>query len=185
MTKQDKKMIWIAAALIIIAALIKVLSFVKGYSFSPMIGLAVFSGAVMKDKKFAFVLPLFSMFLGDLFFEVFNITAGFYGWVQLVGYSILTIITIFGFNLKKFSPLNIAAFSISSSLIFFILSNSSVWIFSNGYYAKNFSGFIDCLVAGIPFLKNGLVTDLVFSAILFGGYSLARQRSTDQKTITG
>ena len=75
-------------------------------NFSPIIGMAIFSGAVIGDKRLAFVLPIVSMFLSDVMFEVFNIAPGFWGWGQLVGYGILAIITIFGFQLRKINVLN-------------------------------------------------------------------------------
>ncbi len=181
MFKQDKKMIWIAAAMILAAALLRLALY--PHNFSPVIAMALFSGAVVKDKKLAFALPLFSMFLADVCFELFNIAPGFWGWGQLIGYGIIAAITIFGFNLKKITALNVAGFSVSSSLIFFFLSNSSVWVFSKGYYAKSFSGWMDCLAAGVPFLKNGLAADLFYSAILFGTYVLINQYSSKKIII--
>lgn len=178
MFKQDKKMIWIAAAMIVFAALLRLVLY--PHNFSPVIAMALFSGAVVKDKKLAFALPLFSMFLADVCFELFNITTGFWGWGQLIGYGIIAAITIFGFNLKKITALNVAGFSVASSLIFFFLSNSSVWVFSKGYYAKSFSGWMDCLAAGVPFLKTGLAADLFYNAVLFGSYVLVLQNSRNK-----
>jgi hypothetical protein len=132
----------------------------------------LFGGAVIKDKKLAFALPLLAMFLSDFIFEVTNIATGFWGWGQLVGYGILALITFFGFKLKKINVQNVTGFSIASSLIFFFLSNTSVWIFDTTTYAQNFSGWINCLAAGIPFLKHGLASDLVYSGLFFGVYVL-------------
>lgn len=175
MNKQEKRMIWIAAAMIICAALLRLVLY--PHNFSPVIAMALFSGAVVKDKKLAFALPLFSMFLSDVGFQVFNIATGFWGWGQLIGYAIIAALTIFGFSLKKINAIKLLGFSISSSLIFFFLSNSTVWIFSKGYYAASFSGWMDCLTAGVPFLKTGLVADLFYSVVLFGSYVLLQQNS--------
>ena len=82
-------------------------------NFSPVIAMALFSGSVIKDKKLAFALPLLAMFISDILFEVTNIAVGFWGWGQLVGYGIFALITVFGFNLKKINPLNVAGFSIA------------------------------------------------------------------------
>jgi hypothetical protein len=170
MMKQNTTMFIIAVVMIITAALSRIAFY--PLNFSPVIAMALFGGAIIKDKKLAFALPLFAMFLSDVIFEVTNIAPGFWGWGQLVGYGILALITIFGFNLKKINIGYVTGFSIASSLIFFFLSNTSVWIFDTTTYAQNFSGWINCLAAGIPFLKNGLAADLVYSALFFGGYVL-------------
>jgi hypothetical protein len=170
MMKQNTTMFLIAAVMILAAALSRIAFY--PLNFSPVIAMALFGGAVIKDKKLAFALPLLAMLLSDFIFEITNIATGFWGWGQLVGYGILALITVFGFNLKKINVQNVTGFSIVSSLIFFLLSNTSVWIFDNTTYAQNFGGWVNCLAAGIPFLKNGLAADLVYSALFFGGFVL-------------
>ena len=170
MMKQNTTMFLIAVVMILAAALSRIAFY--PLNFSPVIAMALFGGAVIKDKKLAFALPLLAMFLSDVIFEFTNIATGFWGWGQLIGYGIFALITIFGFNLKKISVQNVTGFAIASSLIFFFISNTSVWIFDNTTYAQNFSGWINCLAAGIPFLKNGLAADLIYSALFFGGYVL-------------
>jgi hypothetical protein len=127
---------------------------------------------VLKDKKLAILLPLSAMLLSDVLFEVLNIAQGFWGWGQIVNYVLLAGITVFGFALKKINLVNVTGFSIASSLIFFFISNATVWLFQPGMYAAGLSGLRDSLVAGLPFLKNGVVTDLLYCAALFGAYSL-------------
>ena len=171
--KQSTTMVLIAVAMILAAALSRIAFY--PLNFSPVIAMALFGGAIIQDKKIAFALPLLAMFISDVLFEVTNIAPGFWGWGQLVGYGILALITMFGFQLKKINVLNVAGFSIASSCIFFLLSNTSVWIFDTTSYAQNFGGWINCLAAGIPFLKNGLAADLVYSAVFFGGFVLLQK----------
>lgn len=176
MNKQNTSTLIIAALLIICAALSRV--FMYPHNFSPMIGMAIFSGAVIKDRRLAFAFPLLAMFLSDVMFEVFNIAPGFWGWGQLVGYGILSLITVIAFTLKKIKIFKIAGYSLGSSLLFFFLSNSAFFVFDNPIYhlyPQNFTGYIASLVAGIPFLKTGIIADLVYSALLFGTYYLVQQ----------
>ena len=176
MQKQQTSSIIIAILLILAAATSRVLMY--PHNFSPMIGMAIFAGAVIKDKKLAFALPLFSMFLSDLMFEVFNIAPGFWGWGQLVGYGIFALVTVIAFNLKKINVLSIAGYSIMSSVIFFLLSNTSFFILDNPIYhtyPQNFNGFIDCFDKALPFFRTSLCADLVYSGILFGAYYGAQQ----------
>lgn len=185
MNKQNTSTIIIAALLIIVAALSRV--FMYPHNFSPIIGMAIFAGAVIKDRRLAFALPLLAMFLSDVLFEVFNIAPGFWGWGQLVGYGILALITLIAFSMKKVTVLKVAGYSIGSSLLFFLLSNSAFFVFDNPIYhlyAQNFNGYIATLVAGIPFLKTSLVADLVYSGVLFGAYYLIQNYIISAKKVT-
>lgn len=171
MNKQNTSTIILAVLLILAAAISRVVMY--PHNFSPIIGMAIFSGAVIKDKRLAFILPIVSMFLADVMFEVFKIAPGFWGWGQLVGYGILALITIIAFNLKKINPVNVIGYSLISSVIFFILSNLSFFIIDNPIYhtyPQNANGFVQCFVQALPFFKISVIADLVYSGILFGAY---------------
>lgn len=169
---QNKANIITGILLIVIASVMKAVTY--PFSINPIIAISLFSGAVIADKKYAFAIPLLSMFASDLILEVFNIAPGFYGMSQLGNYASLLLVTILGFGMKKINPISIAGFSIASSLLFFFLSNTNCFFFdTENFYGIGFNGWVKCLAAGLPFVKNGIVTDLGFSVILFGVYSLA------------
>ncbi len=177
MNKQNTSLLIIAVLLILSAALSRLVLY--PHNFSPIIGMAIFGGAIIKDKRLAFALPLLAMFISDVLFQVFNIAPGFWGWGQLLHYGIFALITVIGFRLKKINLVNVAGFSIASSLIFFLLSNSVFFLTDNPVYhtyPQNFSGYMDCLAGGLPFLKTGLIADLVYCTILFGSYYLMEKR---------
>jgi hypothetical protein len=71
MQKQQLSSVLIAVILILLAAISRVVMY--PHNFSPMIGMAIFGGAIIKDKRLAFALPLLSMLLSDVMFEVFCI----------------------------------------------------------------------------------------------------------------
>src|SRR5688500_16402897 len=123
MKKQDNTLLIIAIMMVIAAAIARVLFYPLNYS--PQIAMALFAGAVIKDTKLAFAFPLFAMLLADVLFELFTNVQGFWGWGQVVNYGIFAFITIIGFNMKKITAINVAGFSILSSLLFFFNSNSS------------------------------------------------------------
>ena len=173
MNKQNTPTIILAVILILAAAISRVVMY--PHNFSPIIGMAIFSGAVVNDRRLAFVLPIVSMFLSDVMFEVFNIAPGFWGWGQLVGYGILALITVIAFNLKKINVVNVVAYSLISSVIFFILSNLSFFILDNPIYhtyTNDAKGFLNCFVQALPFFRTSLIADLVYSGALFGAYYL-------------
>ncbi len=185
MNKQSRSTLIIAVLLIVIAALSRVILY--PHNFSPIIGMAIFSGAVIKDRRLAFALPILSMFLSDVIFEVSGIADGFWGWGQLVGYGILALITVIAFSMKKINVLSVAGYSIGSSLLFFFLSNSAFFVFDNPIYhtyTQDFKGYIDTLIGGLPFLKTGVIADLAYSTVLFGTYFLVKHYALNKKEVT-
>ena len=184
MNKQSTSTLLIAALLVVIAAISRVILY--PHNFSPIIGMAIFAGAVIKDKRLAFALPIFAMFLSDVLFEVFNIADGFWGWGQLVGYGILALITVIAFSMKKINVLTVAGYSLGSSLLFFFLSNSAFFVFDNPVYhtySQDFTGYIATLAGGLPFLKTGIIADLVYSTVLFGTYYLVQNFALNKKAV--
>ena len=187
--KTQRSLIIIAVILIVASALSRLALY--PYNFSPMIAMALFGGAVLRDKKYAVALPILAMFLSDVLFEVLHIAPGFWGWGQLVGYGIMILITFIGSNIRKVSAVKVGGFSILSSVIFFLLSNSSFFILDNPIYhtySQDMNGYFNCLAGGLPFLLKGGIADLVYSGILFGTYVLsmkevARREMTAVKSL--
>lgn len=166
----QKQMIWVMVALVMFTALTRVMLY--PFNFSPVIALALFGGACIPDRKLGFLLPVLSMFVADLIFELFNIAPGFWGWNQLIHYALFVVIALVGTRISKPAPLRVMGASVISSLLFFFVSNSLVWMLDNSTYPGNFSGWMACLTAGLPFLKNGMLADLLYSGLFFGGYVL-------------
>lgn len=181
--KQNKTNLLLAVILILAAAISKVISY--PHTFTPIIAMALFGGAVIKDKRFAFVLPVFAMFISDILLEASGIAKGFYGWSQVINYGILLLVTAFGFLLKKINIINVAGFSLASSAIFYILSNLSFFLIDNKIYhtyTNDFNGFIRCYWEALPYAKFHV--DLIFSALLFGVYYLITTYATNNKQLT-
>jgi hypothetical protein len=56
-----------------------------------------------------------------------------------------------------------------SSLIFFIITNFTVWA-TTPLYPKTIDGLITCYVMALPFFRNSIVGDMIFSFLFFFGY---------------
>ena len=69
--------------------------------------------------------------------------------------------------------LGIAA--MSSAVLFFVVTNFGSWL-SFDTFPPTLSGLASCYIAGIPFFKGTLLGDVLYSAVLFGGYALAQRR---------
>ena len=157
----------------------------RPYGFAPQIAMAIFGGAIIKDKKFAFLLPLLSMFISDTLYEILYRNGvgnmrGFYEG-QLTNYIIFGLMTFFGFFIKNFNIGKIALASLAAPTAYFLLSNFMIWISHSPYAGlqrpKTLNGLLLCLGDGLPFYPWSLAATLVFSAILFGSYFLIARAS--------
>jgi len=185
MNRQQTSLLLIAILLIVTAAFSRLVLY--PHNFSPIIAMAIFSGAIIKDRKWSFIVPLAAMFLSDLVFEFSGIAQGFWGWGQVAHYGIYAFITFFAFNFRKWSIQNIAFFTLSGSVLFFLLSNTTFFFIDNRIYhlyQQNTQGYINCLIAAVPFFKTAVIADMTYSIILFGSFFLA-QRYTFKSALPG
>ena len=67
--KNNRALLISLALMIFVAALYRIIPG-RPWGFAPQIAMALFGGAVIKDRKWAFALPIFSMFLSDCLYEI-------------------------------------------------------------------------------------------------------------------
>lgn len=170
--RSNKHLIPFLFLMIVLAALYRVIPF-RPFGFAPQYAMALFAGAVIKDKKWAFALPILSMFISDCLYQLLFIYGlspiwGFYSG-QLTNYVLFAGLTSIGFLMKKINVKNIVLYSAIVCVVFFLVSNFLVWT-GNGGYARphTFSGLMLCYIDGLPFLQWSFISTLVFSGVLFG-----------------
>ena len=143
-------------------------------NFTPIAAMALFGGTYLKNKKYAFLIPMTSLFLSDVLLEMMGKT-GFHN-QRLWVYGTMILITYLGFFLRgREQKQNILVASLTGSFIFFLLTNFGTW--SAGYYGYTQHGLAQCYVAAIPFFRGTLMGDLFFNVVLFGGFALVRWAS--------
>ncbi len=134
--------------------------------FTPVTATALFAATLLRVRALAVLVPIAGMMVGDAML-------GFYDWrVMAVVYGTLALpacAACLSNRLRR--PLLIVPMLLSSSLIFFLVTNFTVWAFSP-LYAANAAGLVKCYVAGLPFLRNMAEGDLFWGLVLFGGYWL-------------
>ncbi len=150
-------------------------------NMSPLAGIALFGAASLKNRGLAIALPLLAFWLSDL---VLNNTLyrGFYDGVTLVHsgmiwtYGAMILIALIGFiALRKVSMTRLVGASLTSSFLFFAVSNFGVWM-SGTMYPKTIEGLVACYVAAIPFFQNTVAGDLFYTLAIFGGVAVAQSR---------
>lgn len=186
--KIDKKVIVSFVLLILIASLYRIMPG-RPYGFAPQIAMAIFGGAIIKNKKFAFLLPILAMFVSDGLYELLYINGisaipGFYEG-QVINYILFAGLTVFGFFIKNFNVKSIALSSLAAPTAYFLVSNFLVWASSSPLAGwsrpKTFDGLLMCYADGLPFYPWSVAATFIFSAILFGSYYMMTRRSS--KTV--
>ena len=133
-------------------------------NFSPIAAMALFSGAYLPKRALAFVAPFAALLLSDT-------VLGFYAGMNFVYFSFALTVLIGWAVASRKTPLMIGGAAIASSVLFFVLTNFGMWLFS-GFYPLTSAGLVACYVAAIPFFQNTVAGDLFFTALLFGGFAL-------------
>jgi hypothetical protein len=155
----------LALAIIALAAALRIAP--HPWNFTPVGAMALFSGAIIRDRRLAFFFPILALFVGDLF-------VGFHKLVPVVYASFLVSVAI-GFWLRYRRSLGgITRATLLGAIQFFLVTNFAVWAFGLSY-RRNSAGLLACYVAGIPFFWNTLAGDAVYATLLFGGFALAER----------
>jgi hypothetical protein len=184
--KLNKSFIWSMVLLIVVSALYRIFPD-RPLGFAPQWAMALFAGSVIKNRKWAFALPIFSMLISDVLYHFLFINGltditGFYPG-QLTNYLLFAGVTIIGFLMKRVTVKNIFIFSWIGTTAFFLLSNFFVWMEGAGYQRpKTLEGLLMCYSDGLPFYRNSFIATLMFSSLFFGCWWLLTRRA--EKLVT-
>jgi hypothetical protein len=139
------------------------------WNLTPITAMGLFAGAQFSSKRTAYALPIAAVLVSNL------VLGGMYVTLPLVLASFA--LTVFlGTQLReRRDVLSIASAAVASSVIFFVLTNAGHWALATDY-PKNSVGFVACMTAAIPFFRNTLLGDLLFTGVFFGGFALLERR---------
>ena len=159
----------VLSLLVIAAALSRALPYLipNFWNFTAVGALAIFAGAHFSDKRMAFIMPIAAMLISDFF-----IGNGF----SLLVYTGFVAMVACGFLIRnKVNTSNVVLASFISASVFFLITNFS-FFYPVSLYPRNISGVLASYAAGLPFFRNMLVSNLVFSAVLFSSFYLLTKR---------
>lgn len=139
-------------------------------NFTPITAIGLFGGATL-NKKSGFILPLVSLIASDIFI-------GFDSWAsRLSVYGSFLIITLLGAAvLKRKTWPRIMGAAVLGSVIFYLITNLVI-LYPPVMYAHTWAGQIDSYINALPFLRNMMLGDLVYTSALFGVYAWATRRA--------
>src|SRR5450755_4256525 len=123
--KTSKNIVLYFLLLVLVCALYRIIPGRK-FGFAPQWVMAVFAGAVIKDRKWAFIIPVLSMFVSDLLYQVLysgGLTnmPGFYEG-QWQNYLLFALLVLVGMAVKKINVLQIAVASVAAPTLYFLAS---------------------------------------------------------------
>jgi hypothetical protein len=144
-------------------------SWLRPYNLAPVGATGLFGGARLSAWQ-AYSVPLFIMVFSDcLLWAMLGPDYGLLHYSRAFVYGSLLLYVVLGRCLVRTrSPLWIGGAAVAGSVQFFLVTNFGEWLFSPENYAKSLAGLVACYAAAIPFFHATLLSDLGFSAVLFG-----------------
>ena len=168
-SESTKTPTWIAYALIAAGLAARLLPHPP--NVSPLTAIALFAGACLAPQ-WGVVVPLAAVVFSDL-------VLGFYD-VMPFTWSAFALIGLLGWWLRAHpSTPRIAWASVLGSTLLFAITNFGVWLYGEGgtIYPKTLHGLWTCYVAALPFFRNTLAGDLVYTGAIFSLYAVATRKS--------
>lgn len=152
-------------------------SFTSWFNFTPIGAIAMFGGSYYKSRTKAYLIPLIILFCSDL---ILNLTVYYHidgkfdaaVWTYL---SFMLMVTV-GRYMKKVNVWTVVAGSFACVFIHWIVSDISVVMMTGSMYPSTFAGYLLALQNAIPWERNLLVSTLVYSLVMFGGFEYAKSK---------
>ncbi len=137
-------------------------------NFAPILAIALFGGTYL-NKKTALWVPMSALVISDLFLGTYSPLLMLFVYASTLASGLL------GLWLRNHkSVANLVAASLLSAVIFYLLSNFGVWVRPHSGYPHSWSGLVECYVMALPFLRNTVASNLIYTAVFFGAYELAQ-----------
>lgn len=164
---------YIAILLIVLAICARILP--HPANIAPISAIALFSGLYL-SRRLALTLPIIGLVISDFII-------GFYDTrIMIAVYASILITAGIGILLQqKKRPTYLLAGTLLGSIIFFIITNAAVWLFGT-MYPHTIHGLMTSYTMAIPFFRNSVLGDLMFSTILIGSYELLTHIITAKKS---
>lgn len=171
-----RRLFYLAIGLVVLGVVMRILPHIP--NIAPVGAVALFGGAIL-PSRYAWWLPLAIMMASDALL-------GFYDGV-LFNWAAFVAVGLIGMLLARFNNTQRVVLGVlGGSLAFFIISNFGVWL-QGGLYAHTWAGLVECYTMALPFLRNTIIGDLLYSSLLFGAYAMAQhgwQARLEEKPTT-
>ena len=154
-------------------------------TFTPLGAMALFGGAYFESRWKALVFPLLTLLLSDLIINTVVLHGDYgvmySGWYWI--YGIFALIVLYGKALiQRVSVRNVVLAAVVASLSHWVLADTGVWLTGGTDLrtglplSRDFASWWQCMVQGLPYLRNFLAGTLAYGAVLFGGFEWLQSR---------
>jgi hypothetical protein len=135
------------------------------WNFSPVAAALLYFGA--RGSRRQMWIPVALLALSDLLLDKY-VYAYAFSWDLLLTWSWYGAMILLGGGLRqKTTVLRVGGAALAASVSFFLISNFGVWA-AGTMYPKTATGLMTCYAAGVPFFRNTVEGDLLYSAAIFG-----------------
>jgi hypothetical protein len=181
--------LWFAMILIAVAYRVAT-PYLGGLSnFAPLMAITL-CAAVYLPRKWAFAVPFIALLISDLILNSYYHTPLFQSFM-LATYSCYLLSALMGLWISRHKNAGtLLGGCLASTLLFYVATNTLAWA-ADPSYAQSFGGWLQALTIGDRihqpatwvFLRNSLVSDLIFTALFAGcmEWSAARHGSSSQR----
>lgn len=133
------------------------------WNFTPLVAIGLFAGVYL-GRHHAWSVPVIAMLISDFFLGFYSLP------IMMSVYGSFALIGLFGYLMRKHKNFEmVLALSISGAVFFFLITNFAVWYWVP-WYEKTLAGLIYSYTAGLPFFRNALLGDIIYTLGLFGLY---------------
>jgi len=163
-----------AYVLLLVAVLTRVLPHAGWWNFTAVGGALLYFGARRSWREM--LAPLAVLMATDYYLTVFTYHYPFrwegyaMTWAWYVAAMALGLILL----RRRTTLLRVGAGVVLGPTSFFVLSNYAVWA-GGGMYPHTLAGLETCLIAGVPFYRNDLISTAIVAGLAFGVPVLVRR----------
>ncbi len=163
-------MIVVAAGLRLVSYKFPLLS-----NFTPVGAMALVGGAYFTDKWKAYVVVLLALFISDIGIN-YLYTSKLILWNSgsLYVYMCFAIMVLIGTLIKKVNVGSVLVASLASVAVHWLIIDMP-FLYGN-YYTHDWAGYAKSLTLALPFERNMVMADVIYGALLFGGFELAKSK---------
>ena len=133
------------------------------WNFTPMTAIGLFAGYQAQKASTGVLVTLLALVLSDA-------VMGFYSGFWYI-YAAALVPVLLGWLIRNRGDASaIAAAALASSLSFFLITNFMFWV-TSPWYPHTAAGLSACFLAGIPFYRNQVLGDALYTVAIFGGFA--------------
>ncbi len=137
--------------------------------------LALFAGVYL-PRRWAIVVPLAVLLISDAWLGGYELP------VMLSVYGSFALIALMGVWLRQSSlVVRSVVGPVLSATLFFVITNFAVWV-ATPFYAKTLPGLGLSYTLALPFWRNMLVGDILYTAVFFGTVTVVQKIFLHTKT---